>query len=232
MKKEELTDYLCRSGTILLDGAGTGGESYLFRDPVQVLTCFDPDRVKETLRLVDQFVAKGMYVAGYLTYEAGYAFVDLTEEIHETGDPLLWFGIYEPPVVLEASTVQEMLTSGSATRTPYLPPLATPPPASLATLAPPPTCTDLTLDSSREEYEDAVRRVQSLIREGDVYQVNYTGRLSGTLDGNIYDWYRDLRTRQPVAYGAFLQFGSHQVVSLSPEKFFDRRGDLIEMRPM
>ncbi len=102
----------------------------------------------------------------------------------------------------------------------------------IPTTGSPPTCTDLTLQRSKEEYEEGVRGVRSLIREGDVYQVNYTGRLRGTLDGNAEDWYGDLRGRQPVSYGAFLQFGSHQIVSLSPEKFFDRDGKRIEMRPM
>lgn len=84
----------------------------------------------------------------------------------------------------------------------------------------------------RSEYDSAVTRIHEFIAAGDTYQVNYSFPLTTTFDGDPYAWYRDLCAAQGAPYSAFLDLGRFKVLSLSPELFFERRGDTVITKPM
>ena len=56
----------------------------------------------------------------------------------------------------------------------------------------------------RAAFTDALARIHEAICAGETYQVNYTYRLDGQAYGSPVALYRQLRTHQPVAYGAFI----------------------------
>ena len=85
---------------------------------------------------------------------------------------------------------------------------------------------------SRVEYDDAVARIKELIAAGDTYQVNYSFPLTASFNGDAYAWYRTLRKAQGVQYSAYIELGRYRVLSLSPELFFERRGDRVVTKPM
>ena len=85
---------------------------------------------------------------------------------------------------------------------------------------------------SRVEYDDAVTRIKELIAAGDTYQVNYSFPLTASFDGDAYAWYRTLCEAQGAQYSAYIDLGRYQVLSLSPELFFERRGDRVVTKPM
>ena len=84
----------------------------------------------------------------------------------------------------------------------------------------------------RAAYEQAVADIIAAIGAGDVYQVNYTQRLRAPLRGHALDLLRRLFARNPAPFFAYVQGGDHQVVSTSPERFLQRRGDRVESRPI
>jgi para-aminobenzoate synthetase/4-amino-4-deoxychorismate lyase len=84
----------------------------------------------------------------------------------------------------------------------------------------------------RHEYNAAVARVRELIAAGDTYQVNYSFPLTASFGGDAYGWYRSLCQAQGAPYSAFLDLGRFKVLCLSPELFFERRGDHVVTRPM
>lgn len=84
----------------------------------------------------------------------------------------------------------------------------------------------------REEYERAVARIRDLIAAGDTYQVNYSFPLTSSFNGDSYDWYRNLCLAQGAPYSAYLDLGRFKVLCLSPELFFERRGNHVVTRPM
>jgi hypothetical protein len=95
------------------------------------------------------------------------------------------------------------------------------------------------LNVSNEEYSAAIGRVRDYIAAGDTYQVNYTvraryglGSLGDDEPLDPLDYFLALVVRQPVPYAAFLDLGDTQVISLSPELFLRRDGDILESRPM
>ena len=84
----------------------------------------------------------------------------------------------------------------------------------------------------RGEYEAAVARIRDLIAAGDTYQVNYSFPLTSSFEGDPYAWYRNLCLAQGAPYSAYLDLGRFKVLCLSPELFFERRGNHVVTRPM
>ncbi|MDD5087537.1 MAG: aminodeoxychorismate synthase component I [bacterium] len=105
-------------------------------------------------------------------------------------------------------------------------PGATPP----APPAPPPVAPELLIAPG--EYLSAVRRALDYIRAGDIYQVNYTVRARLAERVEPYALFRALGEAAPMPHAAFIDTGSAQVVSLSPELFLRRTDDVLETRPM
>lgn len=85
---------------------------------------------------------------------------------------------------------------------------------------------------SKSEYLKAIRRIQDHIREGDVYQVNLAQRFGGDFSGSALDLFRNLRRINPSPFAAFLDYGSFQIVSSSPERFLRLGGNRVETRPI
>jgi para-aminobenzoate synthetase component 1 len=81
-------------------------------------------------------------------------------------------------------------------------------------------------------YRRAFDRIQSYIREGDCYQVNLARRFSARVDGDPWPAYRRLRAQNPSPFGAYLHLPFCRVLSASPERFLELRGDRVETRPI
>ena len=85
---------------------------------------------------------------------------------------------------------------------------------------------------ARDEYDRSVTRIRELIAAGDTYQVNYSFPLTSVFNGDAFAWYRDLCVAQGAEYSVYLDLGRYQVLCLSPELFFERRGNHVITRPM
>ncbi|MBO3445001.1 aminodeoxychorismate synthase component I [Clostridium sp. CCUG 7971] len=85
---------------------------------------------------------------------------------------------------------------------------------------------------TKSEFEDAVRKVQNYIKQGDIYQANLTQRFSGKTNLSSFELYRDLRRVSPAPFGAFLNFEQSNILSNSPERFIKCINKNIETRPI
>ena len=86
---------------------------------------------------------------------------------------------------------------------------------------------------SREEYIAAVERVRGFIYEGDVYQVNLSQRFGFPLREDPFAFWLRLFEANPAPFYAWIDAGSHQVLSASMERFFRIDGGRrIETRPI
>jgi para-aminobenzoate synthetase / 4-amino-4-deoxychorismate lyase len=65
-----------------------------FRSPIAILTAHTPAQVLPLLNEIQQQVDRGLYAAGFVSYEAAPAF-DPALKTGATDFPLVWFGIYE-----------------------------------------------------------------------------------------------------------------------------------------
>ena len=85
---------------------------------------------------------------------------------------------------------------------------------------------------NEHDYLSAVDRIISFISAGDCYQVNLTFPLAFSWFGSPLALYRRLRDCQPVRHGGFVGDARQGIVSLSPELFIARQGDVLRTRPM
>ena len=157
------------------------------------------------------------------------------------GVPDLAFAFYDGVIAHEHATARTWLVAN--------PVHPTPPAAILARLrsaiTPPPSICHLIRDKyplykvrepvanfSFETYTAAIARIKSYIATGDVYQVNLTQRFSSPLPCPPFDLYRRLRARSAAPFASYLNFGSVQIASSSPERFLRIRGRHVETRPI
>lgn len=184
---------------------GPKGAGGWFRDPVRLIRAQSHEQVAGALAELDAAQAAGHWLAGYCSYELGYALEPKLAALmpQERRLPLICFGVYGPPV-------QGKLGSGAAGFGPFRP------------------------DWSRERYRRAFGRVHALIRAGDIYQANLTFPMRASAQGGAQALYAALRARQPVGYGALVeQEDLPDLICRSPELFFRTDGaGAIETRPM
>jgi len=171
--------------------------------PHAVLVAHTLAEVGPVLDAVDQHVAAGRHAIGYLAYEAAPAFDPAFVVRAGATGPLAWFVI------------------GHTLETPPL--LNAPqPPCELA----------WTPRSDRQHYDQAIADIRRAIARGDLYQVNHTIRLDvhGLRDAGAL--YATLLHAQGAGYAARLHTGQLEIISASPELFFERRGDAVRTQPM
>lgn len=207
---ENLKLLLSNQDTVLFDSALVNPEnrqSLLFTSPVKVLCTCRSDEVQSLLDRVDVLVDAGYYAAGYLAYEAGYAFDRWDEYVSE--QPLAWFGIYQSPILLDQSEIRLLISRSEKVR------VGSP-----------------SFSMTRDTYVECINRIRNYIREGDVYQVNFTSAFEFDYKEDPVALYQCLRGRQRVSYGAYINHQAGQILSFSPELFYRTDGDTLTTRPM
>lgn len=191
------------------DRAGT---SLVFAEPQELILARTADEVRPALERLEAARKSGKWLAGYLSYEAGYAFEDklrpLIVEGRET--PLIAMGIFDAPAPADHPLAQ--------------------PPANIRNaplLAEPRAAWDL------EAYRERFNRLHHHLRKGDCYQANLTMPITARWDGDPQAAFWSLVGRQPVHYGALIDLAGPVLLSRSPELFFavDQDG-WIETHPM
>jgi len=85
---------------------------------------------------------------------------------------------------------------------------------------------------SKAEYLERVGRAKAAIFEGDVYQLQLGIRYSCELDGTPFDFYRQIRTRNPSPYMFYIEQGGRAVFGASPEFLVRLDGTRARVRPL
>jgi len=191
----------------------TGAEpSFRLVEPAGVLEATSPGEVPGVLEAAEGAAARGLWVAGFVAYEAAPGLDPALAVRPRTGAgpsaevPFAWFGMFEGRQETVLPDPPEDAPTGDAA--------AWAPSVDLPT------------------YDAAIARIRDHIAAGDTYQVNHTLRLHATVRGDPRGLYRDLCHAQRGAFGAYLDTGRHRVLSASPELFFRIDGDAISARPM
>lgn len=194
--------------------------SLVFLNAERVIQATTLDEVPELFRQMEEALAAGFHVAGYVGYECGYHFERVGDAVAGSQDlPLAWFGVYRKPVVFDH---ERGCFEGEFTL---------PFPYSSAAL-PPRFAEAVTLNTSEAEYCAKIRRIQEYIAAGDTYQVNFTDRVNVATDLSPDAAFGSLARQQPVAYSALLHCAGQHILSLSPELFFKIEDGSIVTRPM
>ena len=180
---------------------------HAFGEPLKTLLAHTPDQLRPLLDAVQQAAQRGLWCVGSVRYEAAAAF-DTALSVHAADGPLACFAVYDQLLPWPAADLDA--AAAHATWQPSL---------------------------QRPAFDAALATIHAAIQRGDVYQVNFTAPMTGTLAGNTNDatdndreddsngdtraLFAALQRAQPGGYAAWLNLGGEQVLSVSPELFFD-----------
>ncbi len=176
-----------------------------FDNPSRIIACYRADRLVHAFEEMESVLSAGYYLAGFLSYEAGYAF---EEKLLRTGPceyrfPLLYMGCFHSPQKLPRAFAPE--------------------PAQLHDIKP---------SLSIGDYASDIRRIRGYIEAGDVYQITYCLKMRFGFEGSASGLYQRLLRLQPVPYPAYIEAGEFAILSLSPEMFIKKRGPRVITKPM
>lgn len=180
---------------------------YYFADPCQIIQATKLADVLPCLQEIEDAVHQGYYAAGFISYEAASAFSPHLVT-HDSGPlPLLWFGLFKRPIDL--SVIQQP----EKDKAPLLYPCWQP-------------------NISWQAYQEAIEAVKNHIAQGDTYQVNYTLQMQAEFQQDAYSFYLHLLQAQQSRYSAYLDGDDFQILSASPELFFEINNGAIFAKPM
>lgn len=85
---------------------------------------------------------------------------------------------------------------------------------------------------TREAYNDGLQQIKSFIASGDIYQMNFTQRFIAPFQGDVISLYYRLRRENPAPFASFLRYDDLDILSCSPERFIQIKGNVVETRPI
>lgn len=195
----------------LFDSNLDGERAIRLQGCMEHLRCTEPGQLDETFARIERAGRDGHWVALAAAYELGYALEPALASKRPASDtPLIEAWIFARCDSLSEDQVECWLSEASG-------------PAGLRDFTP-------TIDAG--DYLAAVDSIRAYIDRGDCYQANFTFPCHAHAYGEPRALYRQLRTAQPVRYGAYIEHANGVLLSRSPELFVERLGDTLTCRPM
>ncbi|AYD02151.1 aminodeoxychorismate synthase component I [Neorhizobium sp. NCHU2750] len=188
------------------------GRALVFSAPTELVVARRVNEVLPALRRLEEYRRSGRWLAGYLSYEAGFAFEEKLIPLAPSGreTPLVCMGVFDAPCEERAVGAPSFDDGGM--------PAALSAPRALW---------------SEQAYAERFAVLHDHLRRGDCFQGNLTMPIEACWQGDPRALFHSLIARQPVRYGALVELGGPAIVSRSPELFFsvDEEG-WIETHPM
>lgn len=178
------------------------GKQFVFQKPERIITAGRREDLPEAFAQIEAAQKDGKWLAGYLSYELGYG---LESRFKPPAGLLIKLGVFD---ALNTHPPAEWLYTRDIPQLDFVP------------------------EWSEADYLSRFEQVQKYLRAGDCYQVNLTFPMRAESEATPLQIYAAFRRRQPGRYGAVVSLGGTDVVSFSPELFFDRKGQNMRMRPM
>jgi para-aminobenzoate synthetase component 1 len=126
----------------------------------------------------------------------------------------------KPKEKLEA--LEKLLTESEKLHIP------SPPPADIENI----DFSQIRCNMSREYYLDAIKKIKHYIYDGDVYQINFSQRFECDYNAcpiALFNWQNHYN---PSPYAAYIDTGSLQIISASPEMFITIEDGIISTKPI
>ncbi|MGQ4002016.1 bifunctional anthranilate synthase component I family protein/class IV aminotransferase [Francisellaceae bacterium CB299] len=189
----------------------TKGSSYYFYDPITEIVAYDEKSLQEAFIELEDLQSQGLYLAGFISYEASYYSYEASYYINkklahlrtENDGKLLHFVAFKSYL----NKIPNSLTTN-------------------ATI-------DLMVDGlSIKDYQKSFNDVQQALINGESYQINLTKNIYAKTSHSSHELYNRLKQLQPVKYAAYLPFLEPDIISISPELFFKKEGKYLIVRPM
>ncbi|MFA6357879.1 MAG: chorismate-binding protein [Candidatus Omnitrophota bacterium] len=177
----------------------------LFQNPDFIITCSDPSLFKQSFESIEKALKQGYYLAGFLSYEAGYCFEEKLYKNKEYGFPLIYLGAYKTPQKDKINFPKPLNCNYPE---------------------------NLKLNITKNQYSLNIGAIRNYIALGDVYQITYCIKLLFEFRGDPLSFYNQLLKEQPVPYPAYIQTDKFHILSFSPELFIKKNLTHLVTKPM
>ena len=177
-----------------------------FKDPEFIISCTDPAYFKSNFRDIELALNQGYYLAGFLSYEAGYYFEEKLYQDKQYDFPLIYLGAYK-------NVLKDKITEPALGWPGY-------------------RLENLRLNITQDQYSLNINAIRDYIAKGDVYQITYCLKLLFEFYGQPLSLYYQLLKEQPVPYPAYIQTDEFAILSLSPELFIKKNSTHLVTKPM
>lgn len=185
------------------------GEQVGFCAPREIIAPWNQEEFGPALEAAEAARRAGKWLAGYISYEAGYLLEPKLRPLLPEGRraPLFCLGVFDGPTddLPDLTTMQD----------------------GEAELVDPVACW------SFERYRESFHQLHRHLALGDCYQGNLTFPVEARWHGDPLALMARMTARQPVRHAALVDLDGPVVVSRSPELFFEVKEDRwIETLPM
>jgi para-aminobenzoate synthetase/4-amino-4-deoxychorismate lyase len=178
-------------------------ERLVFQAPRTVIRADSAQAVPAALAAMEAARASGGWLAGAFAYELGYALEPRLNALMPSGaGPLIRFGVYDAPCAAAPAS------AGRAYAGPLKP------------------------EWDVADYGRRFQAVKAALAAGDIYQANLSFRAGFAFAGSARALYEQLRASSAAPHCAFVDDAERQILSLSPEMFFEINAGRIRARPM
>lgn len=197
-----------RAPFIAVASAFTSKGCLCFSQPRAIVAAQSLGDVLPALKTVREYTASGCWAVGFVAYEAAPAF-DPALIVHPAPEGLPQ--VEDLPLVWFG--IFDAPSDGSLDGEEF-------------------SCGEWIPNLGPLEYAAGFHKIKAAIADGETYQTNYTFRMEAPFSGDADAFGHDLISSSRARYAAYLDIGSHAIVSASPELFFETEGRRIAVQPM
>lgn len=198
-------------------------QSLLAFNPIAICSVSDVANIDQLQTFFDDHTDH--LVCGHVSYDLGRELQGVPSQHLQSNTPLLTFYAYdkylwqkeEQVLCSDVDTswqneIQKLITSAALEN----------------------TFENLHLEQSitKDWYRSGFEKIQKYIREGDIYQINYTFPLSAKTRASSREIFSHYHEQKPVSYAAYIESDNADIISLSPESFYHEKDGLITTCPI
>ncbi len=219
-------------GSVWLDSSLMMGDkgrySFIARRPIKEISAGGSDYEERFGELTKHWQNKSLFSIGYISYEAALPFARVKSNcLEKLPTPLLHFLFYDSVLQFDQLTGYAKATDPEADDYSDLLEKLFELPEDFINVS-----AQIFPTVSIDEFFEHVLAIKDHIKEGDIYQANYTCRFDLHSRAHPFGVYQNLRKLNPAPYSAYLNFSDYQIISSSPERMFKRTSDFITACPI
>lgn len=164
---------------------------------------------RDLKKLESIYKSNQYYIAGFISYEAGYFLEEKLSKLRASFYPegIFHLSVFENPRRTIFQSTQSYQTKAVSVQ-------------------------NVRYGISEKEYKQKIERIQDFLTKGESYQINFTFPVRFETNTSALEFYNNLKLKQSVAYGAFMDLGESQILSLSPELFLKFENGRVLAKPM
>jgi para-aminobenzoate synthetase / 4-amino-4-deoxychorismate lyase len=185
-------------------------KAFYFTNPIHEICAEKYEDVIPAFEKIDNYRKAGYYLAGYISYEASYAFVTKRRQNQEPPkNPLVHFFAFQEK---KLGNIKDIFYQENQMDLLHL--------------------YDFYADTDKDEYFRKQKKIRELLIDGEIYQLNQTFQKKFRASVSPEVLYLKLRNIQKTKYSAYLRFAGYEILSFSPELFLKKEGEKLTTEPM